>query len=92
MQNVFLIMDYSKKKFESYGCRKIQQGPHACYALEVWAAGLGSCRLLVLCGELEGICPLVDLTLSMTLREMRSGGGYSVFKISAQWVLSWLQK
>lgn len=40
MQNVFL-MDYSKKKFESYGCRKIQQGPHPCYALEVWGAGLG---------------------------------------------------
>lgn len=60
--------------------------------LKFGVQGWGSCRLLVLCSELEGICPLVDLTLSVTLREMRSGGGYSVFKISAQWVLSWLQK
>lgn len=56
-------------KSERDGGREIQ-GPHPCYALGVWGAKLG---LLLLCGELEGMCPLADLTLSMILRENEIG-------------------
>lgn len=69
MQNVFPVVDYIKKG-ESDSGREIQQGPHHCYTLEVWGARLG---LLLLCGELEGICPLADLTLSMILSENETG-------------------
>lgn len=69
MQNVFPVVDYIKK-CESDSGREIQQGPHQCYALGVWGARLG---LLLLCGELEGICPLADVTLSMILSENEIG-------------------
>lgn len=49
---------------------KSNKDPHQCYALGVWGARLG---LLLLCGELEGICPLADLTLSMILSENEIG-------------------
>lgn len=57
-------------KSESDSGREIQQGPHQCYAPGVWGARLG---LLLPCGELEGMCPLADLALSMILRENEIG-------------------